>query len=77
MASSKRFWGRGSLDSVVHALEGNSVAAVDAEARRRQLTHWAVYRVDPHFHSTTQGEHLVCHHDDPYWLAQGVPSASH
>lgn len=71
----KRFWAAGRLPGNVRtAFEGDSVAELDAEARRLELGWWAVYRNDPHFHSTAQREYLVHHHDDPYWLAQGVPS---
>ena len=71
----KPYWLRGRmLGGGITALAGKSPAALDAEAVKRHFEHWAVYREGPHFHSTTQREFLVCHHGDPYWLVQGVPS---
>jgi hypothetical protein len=69
------YWMLGLLPGNVRtSLSGASSAELEAAAIRLKLQWWSIYRNGPHFNSTTQSEYLVCHHQDPYWLAKGVLS---
>jgi hypothetical protein len=74
MAGKKRYWVVGT-DGCAQAFEGNNLAKLDAEARRRGLRHWAVYdQLKPGFHNASDRAYLVYHVNDPFWLNSGVPS---
>ncbi len=74
MTAHKRYYLVGT-DGIAQSIEGNDLAKLDAEARRRKLRHWAIYdQSKPGFNNTSERECLVHHVNDPYWLNQGVPS---
>lgn len=49
-----------------------NIQAARRFAQRNNLVSWAIYDEAAGFHSTTQQEHLIMHHRDEYWTAQGV-----
>ena len=74
--SNKPFCLIGSGNNLRQMLHGDSVEQLEAQAAERGLDFWAIYRNDAGFHSSTQREFLVKHHNDPYWINVGVASAA-
>lgn len=56
------------------AIKARTLAQAKRQAEARGCRYWAAYRDTSGFHSTTQREYLVAHHNDPYWINSGVPS---